>query len=348
MAIFYMCKIAVIIYILFCFSCTEHVETISVSSFGKTGHLIAEIKEMPEPVLLPRYMGIVGDKLFVYKEKEQFLFEFFSLPEGDYIGCAGTRGQGPDEWIGMLDTRSFCVEDTTFSVIEASTNLFKTVVYADHKLHVTHTDFMREQGRPYQGLYLLKDSMYFTLGNIIEPDEYCLFDWRDNQKIKSTEFPQWVSLDEADSPAASAFTYIKTCVVSPDRCRFAAFYGYFKRLRICDDKLNLLHDIKIDIEPFHTNFSQNGDISQQPVYYIGQPQAIGDKIYALCSNAMGSGDHIPSRSELHVFDWEGHPLACYLFDRYVSLFAISEQYRKIYALDKNKENELYVYDLPSL
>ena len=63
-------------------------------------------------------------------------------------------------------------------------------------------------------------------------------------------------------------------MVSPDRKRIAAFYSYFKRMRIYDEHLNLLQDVDIQIKPFHTHFSPAGHVAQQPQYYIGQPQAV--------------------------------------------------------------------------
>ena len=47
-------------------------------------------------------MGIVGEKLVVYKEKEEKLFSLFNLPDCSYIGDMGNRGQGPNDF-NLLD-----------------------------------------------------------------------------------------------------------------------------------------------------------------------------------------------------------------------------------------------------
>lgn len=115
-------------------------------------------------------MGIANNQLFIYKEKDEILFEFFELPDCSYIGSAGTRGQGPNEF-GLLDTRSFCTSDKDFRVMEAGNNVLKTVVYEDSCLTVSHSERVFDQGIMNVGFHQLKDSVYLTLGNITDPNE---------------------------------------------------------------------------------------------------------------------------------------------------------------------------------
>ena len=42
-----------------------------VTSFPQTGKLQAQVTQLPVPVLLPRYMGIVGEKLVVIKKRKK-------------------------------------------------------------------------------------------------------------------------------------------------------------------------------------------------------------------------------------------------------------------------------------
>lgn len=332
--------------ILLCCACSP-TGTEMITSFSKTDILKARIKEVPPPFLLPRFMGVMGDRLLIYKDKEDTLFQSFALPSCDYLGSAGTRGQGPDDF-GLPDTRSFCMGDSTFAFLEAGSNLFKTVSWQDACLKVTRVESFLSAGISNNGFYPLADSIYLLQGNLAGDDEFYLLDKKTNQLTPMGKYPKWIGEDTDAYSAPLFFTYIKTCVVSPDKKRFAAFYGYFKRFRIFDSQVRLLHDVEVNIEPYGTRFRGPEDVNRQPVYYIGQPQAVGDYIYALCSNANGSGLQATSRSELHVFDWEGHPVACYEFDRRISLFAISPKYRLIVALDNRIPDELYLYDLPAL
>lgn len=333
--------------ILLCESCSNHdSNTVVITKFEKTGTLTATVKEIPEPVLLPRFMGIANDLLFVYKEKEEKLFGLFSLPQGTYIGSAGSRGQGPDEFYGLLDTRSFSAIGESFSVMEAGANIYKTVVYKAGHLSVTSSKNLLQPGVQNVGFYPLKDNVYLTLGDMASEEEYTLFDAKDNSIRKIGTYPRWTSAEVGYEAPARFFTYIKSCVVHPQRDKFAAFYGYFKRLRIYDAEVRLLHDIDVRIEPYKTNFESGIETKNRAVYYIGQPQTDGDYIYALCSNAPGSGEDVMSDSELHIFDWEGKAVACYKFDRRISLFALSKKHGKIFAIDNRISNQLFIYDLP--
>lgn len=332
--------------ILLCGACASNTERVDViTTFGETGTLTAVVRKVPEPILLPRFMGIANNQLFVYKEKEDKLFEFFTLPDCFFLGSAGGRGQGPNEF-GLLDTRSFRTSENDFSVVEAGSNLLKRVVFEDSCLTVTYTERVFEQGAPNNGFYLLKDSTYLTLGNIIESNEYCLLNKKTGDITKVGSYPQWTANQANKDNSLTFFNYLKSCVVHPDGDKFAAFYSYFKRLRIYNHAAALLHDIDIKIKPCSTNFQTGAETNEQPVYYIGQPQATKNYIYALCSNAKGSGLTVPSDCELHVFDWEGKAIACYKFDRRVSLIALSEKYNKIIALNNRIADELYIYDLP--
>lgn len=334
------------ILILLCCSCAGNTEKVDViTAFEETGTLIAVVQKIPDPILLPRFIGIANNQLFVYKEKEEKLFEFFTLPDCSFLGSAGSRGQGPNEF-GLLDTRSFRTSENDFSVVEAGSNILKRVVFEDSSLTVTHAERVFEQGAPNNGFYLLKDSIYLTLGNITESNEYCLLNKKTGDISQAGRYPQWTTNQLNKDNSLIFFNYLKSCVVHPDGDKFAAFYGYFKRLRIYNHTATLLHDIDVNIEPCYTNFQTGAETKEQPVYYIGQPQATKDYIYALCSNAKGSGLTVPSACELHVFDWGGKPIACYKFDRRVSLFTLSEKYNKIIALDNRIDDELYIYDLP--
>lgn len=328
--------------ILFTSSCAnQNKHEIEVSSFSQCGTLHAVIRPIPVPILLPRYMGILDNYLFVYKERERNLFTLFHLNDGTYIQDGGMRGQGPNEF-NLLDTRSFNTEADCFSVLEVGSNQLKTVKYDGSELTTVHSKTIFEQGISNNGFYLLADSMYLTLGRLGENNEYCLLNGRTGELIEKGEYPQWTNISrKADTPPLFV-TYLKTCVVHPDKKKFAAFYGRFKRIRIYDSNINLLQDIDVKVSPYFTKFEEQ--VQNQPIYYIGQPFATEHHIYALCVNSNTGIEQY----ELQIWDWDGHPVGCYQFDRKLSMMAVSLKYKKIYALDSNIENELYIYDLPLL
>lgn len=336
-------------FLLLCSACNDNkdVKVTAVASFPQTLALTAQVKTVPVPFLLPRYIGIADDQLFMYKEREKELFEFFSLPDCAYIGSAGTRGSGPDEFVSLLDPRGFQKLDSGFSVFESQMNVLKTLKYQDENLKVVQTENIMQPGQT-NGYYPLQDDTFVTLGNLIESKEYFLYDRKKQDVIQKFDYPQWISGQEEYEGIALTFAYMKQCVVHPERNKFAAFYTYFKRLRIYDKYMTLLHDVDIKVEPYHTNFAVGGDNRKSPLYYTGQPQAVNNLIYVLCLNAEAGGAEAKCKPELHVFDWDGNPVACYKLDRRVSLFAISEKHKRIYAVDNLSDKEIYIYDLPEI
>jgi hypothetical protein len=313
-----------------------------VTSFKETGQLTARVQKIPEPVLLPRFICVANDYLIVYKEREAKMFAIFGLPDGEYLCSAGGRGQGPDDFL-LLDTRSFQVCGNGFRVMESGTNKLKTVVFENNRLSVTAAEQMAIASPANNGFYPLADSIYVTLGYPGEENEYALYDRKTGSLVKAGEYPRWTAGEPTD-PSQLLFMYIKTCAVHPEGSGFAAFYSRFKRWRIYDRNAVLLRDMEVRMEPFSTNF--DAETAKQPVYYVGQPQTAGDYIYALCANSTGPDE--PNGCELHVWDWDGNPVACYDFDRKVSYIALSEKYNKLYALDMAIEDEIYIYDMPEL
>ena len=155
---------------------------------------------------------------------------------------------------------------------------------------------------------------------------------------ENNEYPHWQDIPK-EIPAF--MTYARTCVPHPDGKRFAAFYSRFKRWRLFDASLNLISEVDVRIDPYEADAAL--EVAEQPIYYIGQPYATDEYIYVLCSNKNTSKD---GRSELQVWDWEGNAVACYTFDRRLSLMAICEKYGRIYAIDNQVEDQMFVYDLP--
>lgn len=325
--------------------CDKKNNTTVVTAFPQAGKLQAQVKQFPVPALLPRFMGVAGDKLVVYKEREEKMFALFGLPDCSYIGDMGNRGQGPDDF-NILDSRSFYMHEDGFEVLEAGNNLLKTVSIRDNELKVLHSESIFQQGIANNGFYRLADSLYLTLGRLNEENEYCLFDRKTGEITSTDTYPNWVNIERNNNTPPPFVFYLKTCVAHPDGRKFAAFYARFKRLRIYDQQVRLLHDVDVRVAPYATNFEGGGQL--WPGYYMGQPYVTDDHIYILCENSKPGASGRDYRCELQVWTWEGKPVACFEFDRKISLMAISRKFNKIYALDAQIEDEMYVYDLPEI
>ena len=324
-------------------SCSRSTGTVQteVTAFPIERELTATVHPSAAPLLLPRYMGIWDGYLFVYKEREEYKFSIFRLPDVAYIQDAGMAGPGPDDF-NLLDTRSFhATPDGTFAVVEAGSNLLKTVSYDGARLKVVKQESLLGNESANNGFYPLADSLCVTFGRMEGSHEYNLLNRKTKEAKEIGEYPDWAGETEQAKGVPTFVTYLKTCVTRPDGKRMAAFYARFKRFRIYDNQGNLLHDVNVKVPPCATRFDE--PVHKQPGYYAGQPFATEQHIYALCLN-QNTGEE---RCELHVWDWEGHAVACYHFDRRVSLMAIDPIQQKIYAIDRLNADELFSYDLPT-
>lgn len=307
--------------------------------FPVVEELMSEIYPSPTPIFIPRFMGTTDDYLYIYKEREEKKIVVFHIPDMEYIGDMGNQGQGPNDF-NLLDTRSFNPIEGGFQVVEAGSNIMKTVLLKEEGMVSVSSNQVLEKGLISNGFYSLKDSVFLSFGQIRDKNEYTLHDIKNDTLFHIGSYPDWCNLSAKDIPFV---VYLKTCVVHPSKERIAVFYSKFKRMRIFDACMNLLHDV--DLQTIPCNISPNGTIEETPIYYIGQPYATDEYIYALCCLNY-TEKH--GRSELHVWDWEGNPVVSYELGRKISLFAISEKHGKMYALNNEKENELYIYDLFSL
>ena len=310
-----------------------------VKDFKDEGVLVATQYIIPEPILLPRHIGIGGDYLYVYKEREKKSFVLFKLSDLSYIMETGDKGQGPNDF-NLVDTRSFIPTADGFKVIEATSGHLKDVVITSKGLVVRQSQRIFPKGMAPNGFYPLGDSLCLSLGRMDGKHEYSLIDMASGNMTDVGVYPNWEGIMDSED-FLPFFVFLKRCVVHPSQKKFAAFYSKFKRFRIYDSEVNLLHDVEICTPPCHTAFDD--DVDKWPVYYLGEPYATQDLIFSLCSYNTTDKE---GNSELHVWDWDGNPIGCYALGHSISLMTIDEQRGRVIAMDVNQDSILYVYDLP--
>lgn len=314
---------------------TEHI----VTDFEDKGTLVATEHDIPVPILLPRYIGISGDYLYVYKERENKTFVLFNLSDLSYIMETGNKGQGPNDF-NLADTRSFTSSCDGFKVIEAGSGHLKDVVITSNGLVVRQSQRIFPKGMPSNGYYPLKDSIFLTLGAMDGQHEYSLINAATGEMEPVCSYPNWDGIMESQD-YFPFIVFLKRCVVHPSQKKFAAFYSKFKRFRIFDSDMNLLHDINVQTDPCFTSFYD--DANKWPVYYVSEPFSTHNLIFSLCSY---NDTEKEGNSELHVWDWDGNPIGCYSLGRSISLMTIDVVRGRIIAMNVGKEDAFYVYDLP--
>lgn len=299
--------------------------------------LTAETVVTEVDALLPRAMFVVDGKLGIYKEREDFMLDFYTLPDFKFICSTARRGHGPDDLIG-LECRNIEASDTTFSALEQMTWRLKTMtLVGDSAMHVVGVSKPLETNGAINMFHRLDSLHYLSLGSTTNQKEFCIFDLSDGSAHEVGEYPEWI--DDASTVTNGMplqFPYGKFLAVSPDGKTFAAFYWHFDRVRFFDSDCRLLNDVAVSRD--RDDLSQNEDVNQLPACYYGV-KAAGDKIYALHADT-------DSTRMLEVWDWNGRPVAAFRLDRPVTVMTVDTASHRLITKDAEHSNEIYLYELP--
>lgn len=288
--------------------------------------LYADSISIPPVLLAVTRMFIAHDTLIVYEQRKDTLFSFWKLPDCQYLFSAGTKGQGPDEFL-MLD-KVFVETDNGFKTFELSSNKVKNLMI-DRKegLKLSSEQRLEVEQMPLNRLLFLADSSYCFLSND-ENYEYTLLD----KKQKTHNFSQYpIEMIDKKADEINSFVYNKLTVAKPDGEKFAAFYGYIKMLRIHDRRGDLLKEHVMG-KPVDLS---DGD--KRLTYYSSYPFASDKYIYVL--------NVVENQKKMEIWSWDGIPVAHFLLDKKIDSFTVSEKYNKVYAVDRDNENVIYTYNV---
>ena len=84
--------------VLLCGCSHKRVEINRYSGFEQTISVKSTKIEVPPVLLYPRNLFLLKDRLIVLNEKTDTLFQVFSMPELEYQGQFGIKGEGPNDF----------------------------------------------------------------------------------------------------------------------------------------------------------------------------------------------------------------------------------------------------------
>lgn len=288
---------------------------------------------VPPVILSATRLFIAHDMLVIYEQQKDTMFSFWKLPQCLYEFSAGKKGEGPNEFL-QLD-RVFVETVNGFKTFELSSNKIKDLKIdfkddGNGKLELLAVKRLTIDQIPLNRFTFLSDSSYCFLSNN-EDYEYTLLDKKGNSHL----FSPYPNLLYKKSDEINTFLYNKLLVGKPDGDKFASFYAYIKMMKIYDNEGNVLKELLME-EP--TNLD-NGD--NRFAYYSTFPYATNDHIYVMTNEDDSS-------KVLQVWSWEGIPLSQCILDKSVDAFAVSEKYKRLYAIDNERDNVIYVYKLDNI
>ena len=116
------------------------------SGFEQTISVKSTKIEIPPVLLYPRNLFLLKDRLIVLNEKTDTLFQVFSMPELEYQGQFGIKGEGPNDFhLPSIQAVSY----TESGFILSDLNKLKAINWENSEPHITSTDM------PYQFQYLM-------------------------------------------------------------------------------------------------------------------------------------------------------------------------------------------------
>lgn len=288
--------------------------------------LTADSISIPPVLLSVTRLFVANDMLVTYEQRRDTLFSFWSLPHCDYLFSAGTKGQGPYEFL-TLD-RTFSETSQGFKLFELASNKVKEVVVdAAGTFKVVVDKQLNVEERGLNRFLFLENGRYCFISDK-EESEFVLLDEEENLTYFGI-YPDGI-LAKKDGEL-NRFVYNKLTVANPKGDKFASFYSYMKCCRIYNSKGDMLAETMVE----RPKTIESGE---RYVYYSSFPYADNESIYLL-TNEKDS-------TVLEVWNWEGVLTARYLLDKPVYCLAVQSKQKKVYALCKDKESVIYTFDIP--
>lgn len=307
------------------------------SGFEQTISVKSTKIEIPPVLLYPRNLFLLKDRLIVLNEKTDTLFQVFSMPEFEYQGQFGIKGEGPNDFhLPSIQAVSY----TESGFILSDLNKLKAINWENSEPHITSTD-MPYQFQYFNGLMELKDSLYCC--NTEYGSEYELrFLYPDGNYEELGVYPEEVKPRFKDALARNQ-AYNSLLAAKPDGTCVAVFYQHLRRYRIYNANGELKTDNVLDILPCQ----ELPDVRDEN-RYIHPIALYATNRYIYTLNLDMTANEISnkvSNPSIQLFDWEGHPLKRYQLDRYISSFIVDEQNGIFYGVFVEDENSIYKFEL---
>lgn len=283
--------------------------------------LYADSIEVPPELLSVTSLFMVGDDtLGVYQQQDDTLFSFWKLPEFKFMFKAGTRGQGPNDFLDL--DKTFQGKSGGFNAFEIDAGRVKRVTIEGHNLLAEQVQRLDVDQRMNRFIFLADDTYCFFLleGNT----EFALYNERNGLK----HFGQYPDLITKKPHELDVFAYNKLTIAHPAGDKFAAFYAYLKMCRIYGADGSLQKEVLLE-GPVEL------DNGSRKIYYSTPPYATAEHIYILAHNT--------DEAILEVWNWEAEMVERFSLDKKINRIIVYDHY--LYGFSNVNESVVYVYKL---
>ena len=332
-----------------------------VASCGKSIDYAQFAKGEPEPIKFEKIkldsQMLYSDNIFVVdnylvnlnSKNPKGLFELYTLPNMKFVGAAGYKGRGPQEFVfintngtnpayrGLNVTESNTYSQVEFYQSEGSVKLRKS----------DHTTFPSKHAIA-NSLLMLSDSTAVMYINNEDDVEFYMHNRKSGSMRPISSYPKELVAQNPTSEACNS-VFMNDLVINPSNGKFAAIYSQLPMVRVFDNSGKLESTSLLDNWE-EQRFEISGDevkTSSSCQYYLASA-ANSNYICALYLGKfpaeMENMSMEDARLEIHVWNWAGELVATYLPDSLVMKIAIADD-NTIYATSPLEDMHIYSYKL---
>ena len=332
-----------------------------VASCGKSIDYAQFAKGEPEPIKFEKIkldsQMLYSDNIFVVdnylvnlnSKNPKGLFELYSLPDVKFVGAAGYKGRGPQEFVfintngtnpayrGLNVTESNTYSQVEFYLSEGSVKLRKN----------DHTTFPSKHAIA-NSLLMVSDSTAVMYINNEDDVEFYMHNRKSGSMRPISSYPKELVAQNPTSEACNS-VFMNDLVINPSNGKFAAIYSQLPMVRVFDNSGKLETTSLLDNWE-QQRFEISGDevkTSSSCQYYLASA-ANSNYICALYLGKfpaeMEQMSMEDARLEIHVWNWAGELVATYVPDNLVMKIAIADD-NTIYATSPLDDMHIYSYKL---
>lgn len=332
-----------------------------VASCGKSIDYAQFAKGEPEPIKFEKIkldsQMLYSDNIFVVdnylvnlnSKNPKGLFELYTLPNMKFVGAAGYKGRGPQEFVfintngtnpayrGLNVTESNTYSQVEFYQSEGSVKLRKS----------DHTTLPSKHAIA-NSLLMVSDSTAVMYINNEDDVEFYMHNRKSGSIRPISSYPKELVAQNPTSEACNS-VFMNDLVFNPSTGKFAAIYSQLPMVRVFDNSGNLESTSLLDNWD-EQRFEISGNevkTSSSCQYYLASA-ANSNYICALYLGKfpaeMENMSMEDARLEIHVWNWAGELVATYLPDSLVMKIAIADD-NTIYATSPLDDMHIYSYKL---
>lgn len=307
-------------------------------------------QEISIPAVIPSAgdVIVVDSTLVILDMMSEKHFHLFNLNNLMYIGGYVGKGQGPSEEIMIMPTLSIDNNYLVYRTIEA------VKVANVNALGFSVIDTIRMPNELNSVMYVVKmnDCLYGYDGLASLENEFISYNFKD-EKIK--HFGNYPIIDNAENKANVGMLFSKSIASNVDGNKIAVLYDKFPLLRIFSTDGDLLKELmfKNNQNAITVDMLNNLDqatLNNTTVNYL-RIKTTENLIYGLYAGKTHAELNTAERRnadyghEIHVWNWDGEPVARYKLPNSVSGFAVTKDDSFVICTSLMYDDKLFKFKL---